>query len=77
MLVLPPVVSAAQQILLVVALTWMVLRFVEVTTLHAHRAIGRGDSPTLIDLIQRAARILVVTLSALLLFEAVGSSRPR
>ncbi|MET0850062.1 MAG: mechanosensitive ion channel family protein [Candidatus Rokuibacteriota bacterium] len=68
-----PVVSAAQQILLVVALTWMVLRFVDVTTLHArHRAIGRGDSPTLIDLIQRAARILVVTLSALLLFEAVG-----
>jgi MscS family membrane protein len=68
-----PVVSAAQQILLVMALTWMVLRFVEVMSLHArHRAIGRGDSPTLIDLIQRAARILVVTLSALLLFEAIG-----
>ena len=68
-----PVVSAAQQILLVVALTWMVLRFVEVMSLHArHRAIGRGDSPTLVDLVQRATRILVVTLSALLLFEAVG-----
>jgi MscS family membrane protein len=68
-----PVVSAAQQILLVIALTWMVLRFVEVMSLHArHRAIGRGDSPTLVDLIQRAARILVVTLSTLLLFEAIG-----
>ncbi|PWU22563.1 MAG: hypothetical protein C5B48_09935 [Candidatus Rokuibacteriota bacterium] len=72
-LVVVPVVSAVQKFLLVLVVTWLALQFISLTCLAARRrALNRGGSPTLVDLIQRALRIAVVVLGALLLFDAIG-----
>jgi MscS family membrane protein len=56
-----------------VILTWLVLRLVEVMcTVARGRAVSRLEPVTAIDLIQRALRIVVVTIAVLMLFEAVG-----
>ena len=68
-----PAVTAVQKFLLVLALTWLVLRLIGVFSVAARRrAITRGGNPSFIDFLQRALRFGIWALALVLLLEAVG-----
>jgi MscS family membrane protein len=72
-LVIDPVVSGVQKFILVLVLMWLALQLSTLMFAAARRrALVRGTSPTVLDLVQRALRMTIAVLGILLLFEAVG-----
>ncbi|MGH7305311.1 MAG: mechanosensitive ion channel family protein, partial [Candidatus Rokuibacteriota bacterium] len=78
-LVLPvsvhPVVVGIQKILLVIIMSWLALRLIEVASQIVRRRLLRRQEPPsqpVVDFIQRGLKILISVLAVLMLLEAVG-----
>src|SRR5437867_585369 len=70
-----PVLHGAQKFLLVIIVTWLALRLIEVSSQIVRRRLLRRPEPPsqpVIDFIQRGLKIVVSVLAVLMLLEAVG-----
>lgn len=70
-----PIVAGIQKFLLVIIMTWLALRLIEVMSQVVRRRLLRRHEPPsqpVIDFVQRGLKILVSVLAVLMLLEAVG-----
>jgi MscS family membrane protein len=70
-----PIVVGVQKFVLVIIMTWLALRLIEVSSqLVRRRLLRRREPPSqpIIDFIQRGLKIVVSVLAVLMLLEAVG-----
>lgn len=70
-----PIVAGIQKILLVIIMSWLALRLIEVSSqLVRRRLLRRHEPPSqpVIDFIQRGLKIVITVLAVLMLLEAVG-----
>jgi MscS family membrane protein len=73
--VVQPIVVGIQKLLLVIIMTWLALRLIEVLSQVVRRRLLRRREPPnqpVIDFIQRGLKIVVAVLAVLMLLEAVG-----
>ena len=70
-----PIVVGIQKFLLVIIMTWLALRLIEILSQIVRRRLLRRQEPPsqpVIDFIQRGLKIMVTVLAVLMLLEAVG-----
>jgi MscS family membrane protein len=70
-----PIVAGIQKILLVIIMSWLALRLIDVSgQLVRRRLLRRQEPPSqpVIDFIQRGLKIVITVLAVLMLLEAVG-----
>ena len=70
-----PIVVGIQKILLVIIMSWLALRLIEVSSQIVRRHLLRRQEPPsqpVVDFIQRGLKIVVTVLAVLMLLEAVG-----
>ena len=70
-----PIVVGIQKFVLVIIVSWLALRLIEVSSQVVRRRLLRRHEPPsqpVIDFIQRGLKILVTVMAALMLLEAVG-----
>jgi MscS family membrane protein len=70
-----PIIVGVQKFVLVIVMTWLALRLIEVSSqLVRRRLLRRREPPSqpIIDFIQRGLKIVVSVLAVLMLLEAVG-----
>jgi len=73
--VVQPIVVGIQKFLLVIIMTWLALRLIEILSQVVRRRLLRRQEPPnqpVIDFIQRGLKIVVTVLAVLMLLEAVG-----
>jgi MscS family membrane protein len=73
--VVQPIVVGIQKFVLVIIMTWLALRLIEIMSQVVHRRLlRRQEAPNqpVIDFIQRGLKIVVSVLAVLMLLEAVG-----
>ena len=70
-----PIIAGIQKILLVIIVSWLALRLIEVASQLVRRRLLRRQEPPsqpVVEFIQRGLKIVVTVLAALMLLEAVG-----